>query len=206
MQSHSHRSLLGLAALVMAVLAGGWYFEARHRQSDAQAFEARLARLERRGAASDVVPAPSRAGVQVVSAESLAGIAPGGPAARLGPQTAEDAQRQATEAFARLDARFATDGNDAAWAMSTEGAVNRAIAEPALAPFKAPQASDIRCARTMCRLEFTFASLDQAEDWLTYYPLGVASQLPIFRSQSLLLPDGRVQLNMFGFRDANARL
>ena len=193
-----------VAAAAIATLAGGWYFEARQRQHDAGVFEARLARLEQAQtpyAASPAPPARARGGV---SAEALAGILPAAPERGPRVQTAADLQREQSQGLARLESRFATDGSDPAWAMTTEADVAQAAADPALAAFKAPQASDVRCARTMCRLVFTFASLDQAEDWLTYYPLGVTRQLPVFRNQSVVLPDGRVQLSMFGFRDAHS--
>ena len=116
----------------------------------------------------------------------------------------DERRRAQLQALTRLESRFSADGFDSRWAASTERAAAQAAADPALGPFPAPAASDVQCAKTMCRLVFTFDSLDQAEDWSTYYPLGVAKGLPVFQSLSTTLPDGRVQLRMYGFRDPGA--
>jgi hypothetical protein len=196
---------LAFAAAVL-VLGGGWYRESRDRAREQASIDLRLSRLEQAPQATD---APSRDGRVLPSAlraasstrASIAGQPPSG-----GPRmpSPDERRRGQLQAVTRLESRFSTDGFDPQWAASTERAVAQAAAEPILAPFHGPTASEMRCARTICRLLFTFDSLDQAEDWSTYYPLGVAKGLPVFQSLSTTLPDGRVQLRMYGFRDPGA--
>jgi hypothetical protein len=193
--------------VVGLLLGGGWYLDARGRGQDAAELEARLRRLEQAQLKSvDEAPWGGR---EPVSRPPAASASPGAGAAfgrpplppPLSPQERQRLQRQAVS---RLESRFATDGSDPQWATSTEDAVDQAIVDPILAPFHGPQSSSVRCARTMCRLVFSFESMDQAEDWSSFYPLGVARTLPGFRTVSTVLPDGRVELRMYGFRDPRA--
>lgn len=207
-------SLLGPLAFAAAVIAlgSGWYLESRARAQDAARFDARLARLEH---AEDAGLAPARASLAsdpasaiprgLVPAGAPTSARPGGPG--LVPVLSEaDNRRLREQALSRLESRLSADGYDPRWAAATESDVAKAAAEPALAAFPAPGASDVHCGRSMCRLVFAFDSLDQAEDWLTYYPLGVAQDLPVFQSLSTVLPDGRVELRMYGFRDRHTKL
>ena len=199
-----------VALLAVVVLGGGWYRESRQRDQDQAAVDARLSRLEGSPGAmvgqdqlaidSSVAPIP-RAPMASVRSSNVRMGAPGA----YRPLSPEERRRLQLQALAKLESKFSADGYDPRWAASTEKSVAQAAEEPALAPFPAPTASDVRCARTMCRLVFTFDSLDQAEDWSTYYPLGVAKGLPVFQSQSTVLPDGRVELRMYGFRDPQAK-
>ena len=195
---------LAFAAAVL-VLGGGWYRESRDRAREQASIDTRLSRLEQAPAADEpsrhdnALPDSFRAAIRTTA--SVAGQPP--PAGPRLPSP-EERRRGQLQAVTRLESRFSTDGFDPRWAASTEGAVAQAAAEPILAPFHGPSASEVRCARTMCRMLFTFDSLDQAEDWSTYYPLGVAKGLPVFQSLSTTLPDGRVQLRMYGFRDSAA--
>lgn len=201
---HAQRGIspwLGVIAAVV-VFGGGWYFEARARRHDAADVQARLQRLEQappqaeeQGRPSGTPMTPAYASLRPTNAFGAPGASP-----VPRPLSPEERRRLQLQAISRLESRFSSDGSDMRWATSTEDAVKTAAEEPTLAPFEAPQASQIQCARTMCRLVFTFDSLDHAEDWSTYYPLGLARQLPVFQNQSTVLPDGRVELRMYGFR------
>jgi hypothetical protein len=57
----------------------------------------------------------------------------------------------------------------------------------------------------MCRMSFTFNSAGAAADWATYYPLGLAGQLPVMQSQQVRLADGSVRLVLYAFRDPKAK-
>ncbi len=206
-QIKSHISPWLAVVVVGLLLGGGWYLEARGRGQDAAALEARLRRLEQAQVKS-VDEEPWGAGEPVSrsagpSASPTAGAA-FGRASLPRPLSPQEQQRLQRQAVSRLESRFAADGSDPKWAASTEDAVEQAIVDPTLAPFQAPRSSDVRCARTMCRLVFSFDSMGQAEDWSSFYPLGVAKPLPGFRSLSTVLPDGRVELRMYGFRDPRA--
>jgi hypothetical protein len=195
---------LAFAAAVL-VLGGGWYRESRDHAREQASIDTRLSRLEQAPRAADEPNRPGSAlspSVRAISvgAPNAGQSAPGG----LRMPSPEERRRGQLQALTKLESRFSADGFDARWAASTEDAVAQAAVDPALTPFRAPAASDVRCARTMCRLVFTFDSLDQAEDWSTYYPLGVAKGLPVFQTLSTTLPDGRVQLRMYGFRDPAA--
>jgi len=187
------------------VLGTGWYREARDRNKEQASIETRLSRLEQAPPAADDA---SRHGSEPAysprpSPMGTAGANRSGPGAPRVP-SAEELRRARRQAVAKLEARFSGDGFDPRWAGPTEAAAARAAQDPVLAPFRAPAASEVDCARTMCRLVFTFDNLDQAEDWSSFYPLGLAKTLPGFRTLSTVLPDGRVELRMYGFRDPRA--
>ena len=50
------------------------------------------------------------------------------------------------------------------------------------------------------RMVFTFDSMSQADDWLSFFPVGLATTLPRVESVQVMRPDGRVDLRMFGFK------
>jgi hypothetical protein len=199
-------------AVTAIVLGSGWYLESRARVQDAARLDTRLARLEHAADAAVEPVRPSRGPTSAARIPpSLIGsgaspfATPGGP--NLAPAlSAVEQRRLKQQALSRLETRLSADGYDPQWAASTESSAANAADDPTLAAFHAPAASDLHCARSMCRLVFAFDNLDQAEDWLTYYPLGVTKQLPVFQSLSTVLPDGRVELRMYGFRDARTKL
>jgi len=47
---------------------------------------------------------------------------------------------------------------------------------------------------------FTFDSMSQADDWLSFFPVGLATILPRVESVQVMRPDGGVDLRMFGFK------
>jgi hypothetical protein len=207
-------SLPGPLAFAVAVIAlgSGWYLESRARAQDAARFDARLARLDQSADAA-VGRVRDPLDTKSVSIVPRGLVAPGAPASagRGGPGlvpvlSREENRRLQEQALSKLESRLSADGYDPRWAATTESDVAKAVAEPALAAIPAPGASDVHCARSMCRLVFAFDSLDQAEDWLTYYPLGVTQDLPVFQSLSTVRPDGRVELRMYGFRDRHTKL
>lgn len=210
-QDKSSLALTLACAATAIVLGSGWYLESRARQQDAARIDARLARLEHTtdAAAPQAGRSPGSASVSPIrrsmEPSGLPFAVPGGPSVAPAFSAAEQRRFQ-QQALSRFETRLSADGYDPQWAASTESEVVKAVGDPALAAFHPPAASDVRCARSMCRLVFAFDTLDQAEDWLTYYPLGVAKGLPVFQSVSTVLPDGRVQLSMYGFRDPRTKL
>lgn len=202
-----------IVLVAVLVLGGGWLHEARDRQHHDQQTERRLAALEQ--AATADTRATGTGELQPFDADRRAAFvarmngrmdAAGATSSGLidRPSDAELKRRQAQDR-ARLEARFAADGADPRWAQGAEAAATQAIAEPALAPFDPPAGSDTRCARTMCRMAFTFDSASAAADWAMYYPVSLAGQLPVIQSQQTRLADGSVQLVLYGFRDPKAK-
>jgi len=203
-----------MVVLVVAFALGfGW----RHAVTDCQRhvldLERRLALLEQtqsaaatatQSAAMPAFNAEDRAAFLAHAQGRLDASGAGGRGALGSPSKNADIKRRQAQDRARFEARFRADGSDPRWAQDTETAATRAIAEPALGAFAPPTDSDMRCARTMCRMEFTFDSAGAAADWAVYYPIGIGSQLPVMRSQQTRLRDGRAQLVMYGFRDAQA--
>ena len=206
---------VAIAAIVL--LGGGWLHDVRKTQQQAlqqsEQVERRLAAIEqamgsggRAGAAAGLQS--SDANARAAFADRVKGRMDAGGAARMGlsgTRSMADSKRQLAQDRARLEGLFTGDGSDPGWAQGTEVTATKAIADPVLAPFDAPADSDMRCARTMCRMTFTFDSGAAADDWASYYPFGVAKQLPVMQSQQISLPDGRVQLVMYGFRDPKAK-
>lgn len=202
-----------VALAAVLVLGGGWLHEIRDGQDRAREIERRLAVLEQ--AATVDMRSTGVGALQPFDAEGRAafvarvdgrmdakGASSSGLQAR--PSDAELKRRQVQDR-ARLEARFAADGADPRWAQETETAATQATAEPALAPFDPPAGSEMRCARTMCRMEFTFDSAGAADDWAQFFPLGLAGELPVMQSQQVRLADGRVQLVLYAFRDPKAK-
>lgn len=197
------------AIATIVVLAAGWYHEAANRRQESVQTQQRLSELESRqqsDAATIPVGTSGGPGRELLLARMQGRLNTAGASAGGGAMpTAAQIKRNKAGLRARLESRFATDGSDPRWAQGTEATALEAIADPTLAPLTSPADSDMQCARTMCRMEFTFDSEGDASDWADYYPLGMSKALPLIQSQMTRLPDGRTQLVMYGYRDPKAQ-
>lgn len=198
-----------IAALALLALGVSEYRASQVRDNERET-NRRLHAIEQRISASE---APGFAGVRegdLPSAYSGSRRSPansGAAAAGIPPPmpiSAQESSRLQTQALQRLEARFGSDGTDPKWSATTEARVGEAAGDPALAAFDGPVASDVRCMRSMCRMVFTFESMSQADDWLSFFPVGLATTLPRVESVQVMRPDGRVDLRMYGFRSPSA--
>lgn len=191
------------AAVCMALCgAAGWWLGRSKTSNDSAVTQKRLEALEARVAAgagsADLMPS-GRALDRVVR-----GNAAGPVPADLDPVAA---RKKVGAAIASFDGRFAADGREPAWASRAETVAAEAMLAPGLREFGMPTSDETRCGTTMCRMVFTFENAGTAADWSDYYPLGIASVLPGVRSYPVTLPDGRVELHMYGFRgEATSRM
>lgn len=202
--------LIWIAAFAaIVVLAAGWYHSAAERDRESRQTAQRLAALEQEQQQASVDAMPSDtfdpAERAAYAARAQGRINASKARARAGMVSEAELKRNQAKVRAELESRFAADGSDPRWAQGVETAATTAIKKPVLAPFTAPADSDMRCARTMCRMEFIFASEGEADDWAAYYPLGVGAELPVIQSQTTRLPDGRVQLVLYGYRSKQAQ-
>ena len=205
MQMSDARIPWAIAALALLALGVSEY-RASGVRDDQQATNRRLHAIEQQISASDlhgVAEGREHDLSSAFSASRRPAINAGFPASGMPPPapiSAQESARLQGQALNRLEARFGSDGVDPRWGPATEAQVNEAVADPALAAFEGPVASDIRCMRSVCRMVFTFDSMSQADDWLSFFPVGLATILPRVESVQVMRPDGGVDLRMFGFK------
>ena len=205
MQMSDARIPWAIAALALLALGVSEY-RASGVRDDQQATNRRLHAIEQQLSASDVGGLAEGRDHEVSNAfraSRRAAANAGFPASGMpppSPVSAQESARLQEQALQRLEARFGSDGVDSRWGPVTEARVGDAAADPALAAFEGPVASDIRCMRSICRMVFTFDSMSQADDWLSFFPVGLATTLPRVESVQVMRPDGRVDLRMFGFK------
>lgn len=190
--------------LVMATcLAAGWWLGSVGQRESNGSTSQRLDAVEARiGAGSD-----DRVELRSGRASNRAGAAGIG---TVGPPPLPDPVADAKAlgaAIVSFDRRLQVESRDPAWARKAESTIAEAMLAPGLREFGMPVADQTRCGSTMCRMVFTFDDAGTAADWSDFYPLGIASVLPGVRSYPVTLPDGRVELRMYGFRgEATSRM
>jgi len=205
MQMSDARIPWAIAALALLALGVSEYRASGVRDAE-QATNRRLQAIEQQLSASDVGGLAEGRDHEVSNAfraSRRAAANAGFPASGMpppAPVSVQESARLQGQALQRLEARFGSDGVDPRWGPATEARVGDAATDPALAAFEGPVASDIRCMRSICRMVFTFDSMSQADDWLSFFPVGLATTLPRVESVQVMRPDGRVDLRMFGFK------
>lgn len=197
----SNRAPWIVATIAIVVLGLGWYRSASRQIGSEN-------RTERSVTIPQINDAAPSARPQTESREAFAARIESraknrAASARLFRETIAERERKKAELGSRLDNKFAADGLDPRWSAQTEATATRLITDPVMAGFHAPTDVDLRCASTMCRMVLTFDSFGAASDWATYYPTGMARELPVIQSLPFTLADGRVELRMYAFRDRN---
>lgn len=202
-QQRSGLRWMWLALAACASLAVAWWLGAAQQRRGQVQTEQRLEQIEAR-IAQQVSP-PLRA-ARPVAADVVRGGAAAGSMQHSGMQDHARLLAERDWAIDRLDQRLASEGRDPAWSGKAEGAASEAMLAPAMRAFGMPESEQVRCARSLCRMVLTFTDASAAADWSDFYPLGIASVMPGMRSYPVTLPDGRVELRMYGFRgEATAR-
>ena len=110
-----------------------------------------------------------------------------------------DQARQAEDSRQKAVATYRSERADPAWAPQKENELNTIAASPAIAEAKiVPKSLEVDCKRTICRLNGTFASSGEAEDWIMLYMASVGGGLPnsvVTRTQN---PDGTTGVEIYG--------
>ncbi|MEP6634706.1 MAG: hypothetical protein ABJA62_10920, partial [Luteimonas sp.] len=114
-------------------------------------------------------------------------------------QLRADQARQSEAARQKAIATYRAESVDPAWAPQKTAELNQIAALPAIAQAKiSPKSLDVDCKRTICRLNGTFASNGDAEDWTMLYMSSVGGALPnsvVTRTQN---PDGTTNVEIYG--------
>lgn len=128
------------------------------------------------------------------------------PATHLLGLTAED-QDPAREARDRdallrtLESEHARETIDAAWAGPAEARLLSDVKNPAmLATGLRPKSIDTDCRSRSCRIDASFGSSGDAEDWATFYLTSVGTTLSQSRLVVLPQPDGSTRIRIYGGR------
>ena len=120
--------------------------------------------------------------------------------------TAEDHDpaREARERDAllrTLESQHARETIDAAWAGPAESKLLSNVQNPAiLAAGLRPKSIDTDCRSRSCRIEASFGSSGDAEDWANFYLTGVGETLSQARLIVLPQPDGTTFIRIYGAR------
>ena len=168
--------------------------------------------VRKSGVPADVVAAPAATDE---AAEAPAARRPGAtPPVRQSPaqararveQSAErrkkarDEQIRKTAELNRQAAEtFRTEQVDPAWAPQKETELTDIAAIPAFETAGAvPTSMDIKCKSSMCRLESSFQTSGQAEDWILLYMSSVGSAMPNSLVSRTANPDGSTRVEIYG--------
>ena len=101
-------------------------------------------------------------------------------------------RKKAAEAFQREQV-------DPAWAPQKESELNKIAAQPAFETAGAvPKDLRVDCKSSMCRLDSSFATNGQAEDWVLLYMSSVGSALPNAVVSRVPNPDGTTRVEIYG--------
>jgi hypothetical protein len=115
-----------------------------------------------------------------------------------------EALRQRTEQMrADLEAEFAREPESAAWSAAAEAdLVHAASSDDAVATGETPVGFEAVCRSKTCRVTATFDEDGDAESWAGGYLLGNGGKrLSVARVMTRRLPDGRVELTIYGTGD-----
>jgi hypothetical protein len=103
-----------------------------------------------------------------------------------------DQRKKAVEAFQR-------EPVDPVWAPKKEVELNSVGAQPAFETAGAvPKDMRVDCKSSMCRLDGSFATTGQAEDWVLLYMSSVGSSLPNAVVTRTPNPDGTTRVEIYG--------
>jgi hypothetical protein len=146
------------------------------------------------GASGLTAPTSAAAGAGLKPAPHLLGL------------TAEDQDpvREARDRDAllrTLESEHARETIDAAWAGPAEARLLSSVKNPAmLATGLRPKSIDTDCRSRSCRIDASFGSSGDAEDWATFYLTSVGTTLAQSRLVILPQPDGTTRIRIYGGR------
>lgn len=122
------------------------------------------------------------------------------------PLTPLQHERQMADQATYYDNLFQRDRTDPAWSNQTEMAAITALQSKDMIQLGKPLAQTVDCRGAICRLSLIFADGMSANEWESQLPLSLSQNLPALRSLTLPLPDGRVELRLYGFRGGEEAL
>ena len=115
--------------------------------------------------------------------------------ARLRDESASKAEVSKQKAAAA----YRAEKVDKAWAAQKETELEGVATSAALAQAKiVPRAFEVDCKTTVCRLNGTFSTLGEAEDWTLYYMSSVGNALPNTVVSKTQNPDGTTSVEIYG--------
>jgi hypothetical protein len=95
--------------------------------------------------------------------------------------------------------RYAGENLDPAWAAAKEATMLGASTSIQIEQLDAePEALDINCKATMCRIEADFASSTLAQDWFTLFSTALGAEMPHASFQYSREVDGSVRVVVYG--------
>lgn len=115
--------------------------------------------------------------------------------ARLRDEMASKAEASKQKAAAA----YRAEKVDKTWAAQKETELEGVATSAALAEAKiVPKAFEVDCKTTVCRLNGTFSTLGEAEDWTLYYMSSVGNALPNTVVSKTQNPDGTTSVEIYG--------
>lgn len=95
--------------------------------------------------------------------------------------------------------RYAAEDLDPVWAAAKEATMFGASTSTQIAQLEAePQALDISCRSTTCRIEADFASASLAEDWFTLFSTNLGAEMPHASFEYSRQADGSARVVVYG--------
>ena len=111
----------------------------------------------------------------------------------------EEAASKAEASKQKAVAAYRAEKVDQAWATQKETELSGVATSAALAQAKiVPKSFDVDCKTTVCRLNGTFSTLGEAEDWTLYYMSSVGNALPNTVVSKTQNPDGTTNVEIYG--------
>ena len=194
--------LLAVAVIVALAAVTAWV---RQSRIDARADDVQ--------AATDDVRAVSATGDDAKSSQSAASRSAGTDARLRGAQMEErvnaviarrarlrdEMESKAEASKQKAVAAYRAEKVDKAWAAQKETELSGVATSAALAEVKiVPKSFDVDCKTTVCRLNGTFSTLGEAEDWTLYYMSSVGNALPNTVVSKTQNPDGTTSVEIYG--------
>lgn len=197
MTSKNRKIPLIVAAVVIAAVAVGTIVARRSGDPASQ-------QGAQDSQAQDASAPPSTSAAPVRSANS-GPLGAGDRQARLQETVArrQDARkeqiRKSAEQKKKAAEAFQREQVDPAWAPQKEVELNKIAAQPGFETAGAvPKDLRVECKSSMCRLDSSFASNGQAEDWILLYMSSVGSSMPNAVVSRVPNPDGTTRVEIYG--------
>lgn len=114
-------------------------------------------------------------------------------------QSRQDQIKRSAEQREKAIDAFQREKVDPAWASKKEGELNKIAAQPVFETAGAvPKEMRVDCKSSMCRLDGSFATNGQAEDWVLLYMSSVGSAMPNSLVTRKANPDGTTSVEIYG--------
>jgi hypothetical protein len=110
------------------------------------------------------------------------------------------ASRERNEAFLKAaKTKFQSEKVNQVWSSQAETRLESIVSPQQLAAYDVSvQDMKVECKSTSCRINSTFNSSREADDWLVLYMSNVGENLPQSFVKKDMLADGRVQVEIYG--------